>query len=58
MTHLRLLALAALGLLLSLPLHAASPGPIRVLYLGQEGTDASRHCHALMRDLGRDAIWF
>ncbi len=37
--------------------HAAS-GPIRVLYLGKESTDSSKHCHVLMRDLGRDAIWF
>jgi putative membrane-bound dehydrogenase-like protein len=37
--------------------HAAA-GPIRVLYLGREGTDSSRHCHVLMRELGRDAIWF
>jgi putative membrane-bound dehydrogenase-like protein len=33
-------------------------GPIRVLYLGAEGTPASKHCAALMREMGRDAIWF
>ncbi|HMJ91107.1 MAG TPA: PVC-type heme-binding CxxCH protein, partial [Candidatus Acidoferrum sp.] len=38
-------------------LHAAT-GPIRVLYLGKDGTDSSKHCHVLMRELGRDAIWF
>ncbi len=36
--------------------HAA--GPIRVLYLGKEGTPAPKHCAALMQELGRDAIWF
>ena len=36
----------------------AATGPLRILYLGREGTPASRHCHVLMRDLGRDAIWF
>jgi putative membrane-bound dehydrogenase-like protein len=36
----------------------AGPGPIRVLYLGKEGTTAPKHCHALMQELGRDAIWF
>jgi putative membrane-bound dehydrogenase-like protein len=36
----------------------AATGPIRVLYLGAEDTDAGRHAHVLMRDLGRDAIWF
>ena len=36
----------------------AATGPIRVLYLGKEGTPATKHVHVLMRDLGRDAIWF
>src|ERR1051325_8640743 len=36
----------------------AAPGPIRVLYLGKEGTPSSKHCAALMQELGRDAIWF
>src|SRR3954471_3212747 len=36
--------------------HAA--GPIRVIYLGQEGTPSSKHCALLMQELGRDAIWF
>jgi putative membrane-bound dehydrogenase-like protein len=42
---------------LSVVSHAA-PGPLRVLYLGQEGTPASKHCAALMSGLGREAIWF
>lgn len=38
-------------------LHGAA-GPIRVLFAG-DGSAASRsHCHVLMRDLGREAIWF
>jgi len=36
----------------------AEASPIRVLYLGKEGTDSTKHAHFLMRDLGRDAIWF
>ena len=36
----------------------AAPGPIRVLFLGQDGGDATKHCHVLMREFGRDAIWF
>lgn len=45
--------LAALGLAT-----AVDAQPVRVLFLGQEGTLSSRHCHALMRNLGRDAVWF
>src|ERR1700683_3633913 len=37
---------------------ASAAGPIRVLYLGKEGTPSSKHCAALMQELGRDAIWF
>jgi putative membrane-bound dehydrogenase-like protein len=36
----------------------AAPGPIRVLYLGKEDPAVMRRCHVLMRELGRDAIWF
>src|SRR5262245_41332275 len=36
--------------------HAAAPP--RLLYLGKEGKPSSRHCAALMQELGRDAIWF
>ena len=47
----------ALALALTALAHAA-PGPLRVLFAGR-GDDASgRHCHVLMRELGRDAIWF
>ena len=46
-----------LALALTALAHAA-PGPLRVLFAGK-GDDASgRHCHVLMRELGRDAIWF
>src|SRR5436190_1914441 len=37
---------------------ASAAGPIRVLYLGKEGTPAPKHCALLMQELGRDAIWF
>jgi putative membrane-bound dehydrogenase-like protein len=50
-----------LSLLLSTVLSAsafAAGGPIRVLYLGKEGTSSSQHCHILMEQFGRDAIWF
>ncbi|MEW6303654.1 MAG: PVC-type heme-binding CxxCH protein [Verrucomicrobiota bacterium] len=47
-----------LVLLVSITLAPAAQGPIRVLYLGKENTAASRHCHVLMRELGREAIWF
>ncbi len=43
-------------LLFTLAAHAAS-GPIRVLFLGKEGTPAARHCATAMRELGRDAVW-
>ncbi len=50
---------AALSLAAAVALaSAAHAQPIRVLFLGQEGTPASRHCHAVMRELGRDAVWF
>lgn len=44
------LALAATG--------AAYANPIRVLYLGTPDREPRMTAHALMRDLGRDAIWF
>src|SRR4051812_7333727 len=37
---------------------AMAGGPIPVLFLGKEGTSSSQHCPVLMRELGRDAIWF
>ena len=36
----------------------ATATPLRVLYCGTEARAARMTCHALMRDLGRDAIWF
>ncbi|MFZ4764070.1 MAG: PVC-type heme-binding CxxCH protein [Roseimicrobium sp.] len=38
----------------------AEPGPVRVLFVGKESPDfaSNKRCHALMRDLGREAIWF
>ena len=40
--------------------HAATSGPIRVLYLDPSGAEESAvgPLHDAMRDLGRDAIWF
>jgi len=37
---------------------ACTASPIRVLYLGSEGPAPRLNCHTLMRDLGREAIWF
>ena len=52
----RLLPLALAFALTSLA-HAA-PGPLRVLF-ASSGDDASgKRCHVLMRELGREAIWF
>jgi putative membrane-bound dehydrogenase-like protein len=44
-------------LLLSLALRCAA-GPMRVLYLGTPEREPRAAAHVLMRDLGRDAIWF
>jgi putative membrane-bound dehydrogenase-like protein len=44
-------------LLLSLALSCAA-NPIRVLYLGTPDRTSRMNAHVLMRDLGRDAIWF
>jgi putative membrane-bound dehydrogenase-like protein len=33
-------------------------GPIRVLFLGAEEAGGRKHCHTVMRDLGREAVWF
>ena len=41
----------------SLTLHTAA-NPLRVLYLGTAEREPRMTAHALMRDLGRDAIWF
>ena len=45
------------ALLLALALRCAA-SPIRVLYLGTADRTPRMTAHALMRDLGRDAIWF
>ena len=37
---------------------SAASSPVRVLYLGKDGSAAPKHCAALMRGLGREAIWF
>ena len=44
-------------LFVALALQGAA-SPIRVLYLGTADRPARMTCHVLMRDLGRDAIWF
>ena len=44
-------------LLLSLALPCAA-NPIRVLYLGTPERTPRMNAHVLMRDLGRDALWF
>ena len=44
-------------LLLSLALSCAA-NPIRVLYLGTPDRTPRMNAHVLMRDLGREAIWF
>jgi putative membrane-bound dehydrogenase-like protein len=33
-------------------------GAIRVLFLGSEEAGSRKHCHTVMRDFGRDAVWF
>ncbi|MDP1587567.1 MAG: c-type cytochrome, partial [Prosthecobacter sp.] len=51
---------AILALFAAITAHAATTGPIRVLYLDPEGKEqtAVGKLHEAMRDLGRDAIWF
>ncbi len=49
------LALTALFLALAA---AVSASPLRILYVGTPDRGSRMACHALMRDLGRDAIWF
>ncbi|MBX7206727.1 MAG: c-type cytochrome [Verrucomicrobiaceae bacterium] len=38
----------------------AATGPVRVLFVGHDTPErtSGKRCHVLMRDLGRDAIWF
>lgn len=48
-----------LVLALSLPpFSQAAPSPLRVLFLGSGETGGRQHCHTLMRDFGREALWF
>ena len=54
----RQLGVTASLLLTQLLLDDANASPLRILFLGAAGTNTTRHAHALMRDLGRDAIWF
>lgn len=49
---------SSLLLAILFPFAAFADGPIRVLYLGKEGTPAPKHCAAMMEQFGRDAIWF
>ena len=51
----RFLLSIVLAFILASASHAGS-GRLRVLYLGQNGTPAPKHCALLMRELGRDAI--
>jgi putative membrane-bound dehydrogenase-like protein len=50
--------LRVLGLLLSTLVASQAAGPVRVLYYGKADSPSSKHCAFLMRELGRDAIWF
>ncbi|MCC7376214.1 MAG: c-type cytochrome [Verrucomicrobiales bacterium] len=48
-----------MSLVLLAPLQGtAAEGPLCILHLGQDGTSSARHVHALMREFGRDALWF
>ena len=49
----------SLAFALALPgFAAAAPSPLRVLFLGDGQTASRDHCHVLMKELGRDAVWF
>ncbi len=49
----------SLAFTLALPAFAvAAPSPLRVLFLGDSSPASRDHCHILMRELGRDAVWF
>ena len=36
----------------------AAPSPLRVLFLGDSSSASRDHCHILMKEMGRDAVWF
>lgn len=42
----------------SLKSGAPASGAIRVLFLGSEESQGRAHCHTIMRDLGREGLWF
>ncbi len=49
----------SLAFTLALPaIAAAAPSPIRVLFLGDSSPASRDHCHILMKELGREAVWF
>lgn len=48
----------AVGFAVSAGALPAGASPLRVLYLGKEESVSPQHCHVLMREFGRDAIWF
>jgi len=50
--------LAIVALLLGKTFADETRGPIHVLFLGTEVGGSRQHLHPLMRELGRDAIWF
>ncbi len=58
MMKIRSAGLSGLFILITVAGVAAAPGPIRVLHLGKEESASARHCHVLMREFGREAIWF
>ena len=46
------------GLASSSQISSSQSGPIRVLFLGTEEGGGRKHAHTVMRDFGRDALWF
>lgn len=54
----KILSLLLVLLVASPTVSIAASGPLRVLFLGREDAGSRKHVHALMRELGRDAIWF
>lgn len=54
----KLLTLLLVLLALTPASTSAASDPLRVLFLGSEDAGSRQHVHVLMRELGRDAIWF
>ena len=46
------------GLASSSQISSSQSGPIRVLFLGTEEGGGRKHAHTVMRDFGREALWF